>query len=530
METRMVPRDDISVIVAHRDAAIAKYREYFAALEAAQKLLADAVSEARLACGGNDSPSYSTASASEVEAYHRAVSPPNVAQLNRTAERLTDLRVWASLIERTDLEVLMDATAKAELRAQMQYIPEQVDRADGSVINQEEIGRGIPPVTEDAVFATLDRFREDAGAIFRRGISEAFSRLDRRFRSHDGFKIGSRVILTRAFSPYGGGLEYGATRDTLLDIERVFLVLDGKTPESAKPEYKDGEWKTPRPAYAGIVGVIEEGRRGHHGPHQGVYQGDYFKVRGFQNGNAHLWFTRKDLVDKVNLLLADYYGAGLGWGKAEQEEPEAAFESAALRKPAKNYGLFPTPDSIAEKVIEKAKLYSDTPLSILEPSAGTGQLASRAANYGKEKRANWREGHPDHRVRCIEIQPTLAAELQATGLYGEVLCRDFLQTEPRPMFDRVIMNPPFDRGRDIDHVNHALQWLKPGGRLVAIMSQSAEFSQSRKAKAFRAKVEAMGAKRSRWTDSVFEDLPAGSFAPATNANTVLLAMTVEEKS
>ena len=33
------------------------------------------------------------------------------------------------------------------------------------------------------------------------------------------------------------------------------------------------------------------------------------------------------------------------------------------------------------------------------------------------------------------------------------------------------MNPPFENGRDIDHVTHALSLLKPGGRLVAIMSE-----------------------------------------------------------
>jgi hypothetical protein len=76
------------------------------------------------------------------------------------------------------------------------------------------------------------------------------------------------------------------------------------------------------------------------------------------------------------------------------------------------------------------------------------------------------------------------------------------------------MNPPFDRGRDIDHALHALKFLKPGARLHAVMSASTEFRQDAKATAFRVKVEKMGA---RWTD-----LPAGSFAPATYVNAVIL--------
>ena len=30
------------------------------------------------------------------------------------------------------------------------------------------------------------------------------------------------------------------------------------------------------------------------------------------------------------------------------------------------------------------------------------------------------------------------------------------------------MNPPFDHGADIKHIERARGWLKPGGRLVAI--------------------------------------------------------------
>jgi 16S rRNA G1207 methylase RsmC len=30
------------------------------------------------------------------------------------------------------------------------------------------------------------------------------------------------------------------------------------------------------------------------------------------------------------------------------------------------------------------------------------------------------------------------------------------------------MNPPFDMGSDIKHIKHAITFLKPGGRLVAL--------------------------------------------------------------
>ena len=42
-------------------------------------------------------------------------------------------------------------------------------------------------------------------------------------------------------------------------------------------------------------------------------------MRGFRNGNAHVWFKRDDLVDRVNQLIGEYYGAPI----PEDREPDA---------------------------------------------------------------------------------------------------------------------------------------------------------------------------------------------------------------
>jgi hypothetical protein len=77
------------------------------------------------------------------------------------------------------------------------------------------------------------------------------------------------------------------------------------------------------------------------------------------------------------------------------------------------------------------------------------------------------------------------------------------------------MNPPFDRERDIDHVLHALGFLKPDGCLVAIMSAGTEFRETRKSIAFRELVDRM--------NGIWWDLPAGSFASVgTYVNTRIL--------
>lgn len=377
----------------------------------------------------------------------------------------TDRAMWSHIIEATDLERLMDKKARDEFRADLQKSP--------------------PAATADNVRATLSAFVGDADTIFKRGIAVAFSALDRRFKSHDGFKIGARVILTYAFDEYG--IRYGGQRETLRDIERTFCVLDGK----------------PQPEYAAGIGGQVAHLRG-----QDTVEGEYFRVRRFQNGNAHLWFTRPDLTRKVNRLLADYYGEAIGEG-SEVADVSDMGPSYHLT-PAKNFGLFESPAAVVEAVFERAGVRAG--MTVLEPSAGRGRLANEARKRGGI-------------VQCVEIQHGLAAELRRDN--HKVCEGDFLTmtTADLGLFDVVVMNPPFDRGRDCDHVRHALQFVKPGGRLVSVMSASASVSETKRAASFRALIDKLEP-ASRWGDRRWQDLPAGSFSESgTMVNTCVLAVT-----
>ncbi|MGD9613800.1 MAG: DUF4942 domain-containing protein [Alphaproteobacteria bacterium] len=507
----LIPRATIEEIVGYRNKALELYSEAWTAIEAADRAIKAANAMARLASGGVDAYPGDDARR-EIEEFQTAVKLPRREVYERVARRLTDLRVWSWVVQRTDLEKLMDAEAKEKLRQQMRYVPDRVDPHTRELITGDEVERGMPPVTVENIYATLQSFAADAESIFRRGVANAFSKLDRRFRSHDGFKIGSRIILTYAFSSYSGGLQYGEKRDMLLDIERAFAVLDNGQHLGA--QYGQGVW------------ALEQDRRGFD-PHQSVTETKYFKIRGFKNGNAHLWFTNDELVRKINKILAEYYGEVIGDGNTAEPDifdPEAA----AMRLPAKRFGFFPTPPAAAAEVIEAAMLYrseEDPPLKILEPSAGTGNLARLCATKGEDARDGWRGNERVHfparpfwhQVDCVEIQPELARQLEAEGLYRRVTCGDFLRLRPDPdkLYDRVVMNPPFDLERDRDHVMHALDFLKPDGWIIAIMSAGTEFRSTPKAKAFRKLMRQLGGR--------FKDLPPGSFSEVgTNVNTIIV--------
>jgi len=275
----LVPRATIEELVGYRNKALELYREAFAAIETADRAIKAARAMGRRAAPhGTEYFGYDQAS--EVQAFMKAVQLPDAAQYMRVATRLLDIDVWGSLIRHTDLESLMDHEAKETLRRQMRYIPERTGR-DGQLITGEEVERGLPPVTVENIYATLQRFAMDAGSIFRRGVANVFSKLDRRFRSHDGFKVGSRIILTYAFSSMGGGLDYGRVRDQLIDIERAFRILDG-----------DGI-PSDRNFTRGVHALDNDRRGGHWGPKQSETETEYFLIRGYKNGNAPLVPARR---------------------------------------------------------------------------------------------------------------------------------------------------------------------------------------------------------------------------------------------
>lgn len=164
----------------------------------------------------------------------------------------------------------------------------------------------------------------------------------------------------------------------------------------------------------------------------------------------------------------------------------------------KKYGYFPTPAEVAMRLIGMAEV--EPCMSVLEPSAGQGGIADFLP-----------EGCS---LDCVELLPDNVAILEKKGY--KVQQGDFLSIEPKPLYSRVVMNPPFEKQADIDHVNHAWKCLLPGGRLAAIMSAGVLFRENHKTKKFRELVDNYG---------YIERLPDGSFKEAgTGVNTCIVVM------
>ena len=154
--------------------------------------------------------------------------------------------------------------------------------------------------------------------------------------------------------------------------------------------------------------------------------------------------------------------------------------------------FYPTPESVACRVIEAASL-DRAGLEVLEPSAGTGNLARLAAERGAV-------------VDCVELQAGLAAELSRSGRYRNVWQGDFLSREPCTRYDRD-HEPAFRERADGAHVEHAAAFPKSGGVLVAVVSRMAGRRASRRAdKAFAAFLDGARTRRTPLPENAFRSL------------------------
>ena len=211
-------------------------------------------------------------------------------------------------------------------------------------------------------------------------------------------------------------------------------------------------------------------------------------------------------AERLDFSNSGYYDPGMPTGKPVEDSSEAhaLWTLAGTAKPDTNLhiadlvrkvrnsapsGYYPTPPEVCERLLAQVDISQGQ--SVLEPSAGSGELADAVKKRFSVAPA------------CFEINSALREILTAKGhtLRG----RDFTEAAASLAgeFDFVVMNPPFEKGQDMEHVRLAYACLKPGGTLMSVMSPSWTYSTRRNAQDFKAWAESIG--------HVWEPLPENSF-------------------
>lgn len=234
----------------------------------------------------------------------------------------------------------------------------------------------------------------------------------------------------------------------------------------------------------------------------------------------------RKVYDKVKKQLE---AAGGKWksGKAQgfvfadggaQEVLDGLLIGEDAVKEKKTFQFFGTPDDLADEIVVDADIQEGD--VVLEPSAGQGAIIK--AIYRAFPKVCNSVGELLVRVDYCELMPKnqkLLSEAIVDKRRTNFMCPDFLAMEVRPLtnqgrseaglpligYDKIIANPPFANNQDIMHVMHMFDLLRPGGRLVSIMSPHFTFSTDKASKDF---VDFL-AKYGSWVA-----IPAGRFKAA----------------
>lgn len=187
--------------------------------------------------------------------------------------RNIDCSIWRDLMLKSGMMALMDAQAR-----------------DQWYKNLEE--GDLPAISEANILSTFEQLHRNKMDVFERGIINVFKGLSWDYKTNSPCSFSKKIIVNNLVSHnrWGFSLNWGWRRDQLADLERMLFLLDGK----------------PIPDNRGDVTIrLMDHIRDN--PSKDIYEDDFFSIRYFQKGTAHITFKRCDLTEKMNDIVAKHY-------------------------------------------------------------------------------------------------------------------------------------------------------------------------------------------------------------------------------
>lgn len=257
INTNIIPKASVEELCLHRESAIEGYDQ----VREAMKRTSQAVKRMNLTQSYNPVGLYLADSGNRQ--YSREIFIKNL-----------DAALWHHAMRALGLDKLMGAKQKTEFRNQLEEEP--------------------PAFEVETVYATISGWTAGAADTFEQSVMDCWEALAHGFKSNDGL-LGERAIydyavryceFTDFYSWTYGNSWRASVRDRLHDLEQIFAILDR------------------RPLEICTVDLVTENFRSKAEGKAQTFSGPYFRLKWFKKGTLHIHFTRPELVEQFNSIIA----------------------------------------------------------------------------------------------------------------------------------------------------------------------------------------------------------------------------------
>lgn len=428
-------------------------------------------------------------------------------------KREIDRFVWVQLFELTNIDTIMDHKTRNDLFEQLQKSQRYLRRLHGK---QPEVSSDdMPELTAENIEAVFRGVQDNQLEYFEKCVESVFKALSWDHSTNEPGKIGKKLITNNAFYPWSRSMQGDSVslshHEHIHDLERVLCILNGEPPATHSSKglrtignLTYGKWyDVPSPSGGDPL----------------------MSIICYRKGTAHIKILNAAHRDDMNRIMARRYPGSISepqgtrrsqWASEQAQRPKTSNALAKTDKQARQ--AFYTPEVLAEELVTEAigGEWEGHGKTVLEPSAGGGALV-RAALRTRCSHVTAIENDP----HGIEMLGYLRDRVNVHGDTRMAIDpRDFFDVSPASypeLFDVVVMNPPFSNAQEVEHVLHAWEFVKPGGRLVAIMSNAVQWRTDGRYRVFADFLERTGAE--------IKKNPASSFKESgTNVETLMVVI------
>jgi len=253
----VIPSVAIDRVITLRNEGVKTYMEGLEMLVQARSLLSQAAGSDKL-YGFDKIAADATRWEDKPERAEKAIS------------KLVDGKIWDRLMRDTGMYTLMS-------NKQRDAFSDQIN------------GKDMPEITLDNVLATFKALHAGKVTTFEDGIIDVFRALSWDYKTNCPCKLGKKIIVSGFLQTWrNSGPSFGIEGQTKLDdLARPFYLLEQKN----VPDHRISEGQT-------FSDFFRKQGCGE------LYEGEYFTVRAYLRGTAHITFKNIELVEKINDIVA----------------------------------------------------------------------------------------------------------------------------------------------------------------------------------------------------------------------------------